>query len=214
MIVSHERKFILFVDPLGAGQAVADSLSPWVDSDLRGGGKDHFRPDMSPNEAEWAFDASGLAFRSYARIALVEHPFTRIARLFDRIQTQDRLWRLRQTSGLLPPKFNSWLSSITPNGRGAAGRRGPAWRRFGAWSAKCWMADLINYPIRLEYLEQDLTPVLSELGIAPALDYAPHSVYEGWEDLFDARATRLMHSRYSWDMAQFDYSFQPVQTAA
>ena len=64
MIVSHKCKFILFSDPLGAGANVMHALSPWSDEIIAAGPDNKqdrmFFHGMTPTEAEWAFDASGL----------------------------------------------------------------------------------------------------------------------------------------------------------
>lgn len=214
MIVSHERRFVFFPDPLGASAHVARALTPWADSVPEPRVEGAKVEDMTPQEAEWAFDSCGLAFRSYLRIAVVEHPFARISRLFDRIRAEDRLWQLRELAGFPPPKFENWLSGIKADGMGAAGRRGPRWRQFGAWSAKRWQSDAISHSVRLEALETDLIPVLGQLGIAPAFDTLDIAEPPNWGERYSAGSCQLMQQRYGWDLAQYDYTFRIPQSAA
>lgn len=214
MIVSHERRFVFFPDPLGASAHVARALAPWADDFPTLNRSGCLPRDISPTEAEWHFDTNQLAFRSYLRVAVVEHPFARISRLFDRIRSEDRIWRLREMAGLPPPSFDHWLARIKPNGNGAAGRRGPRWRQFGAWSAKHWQGDAISHPVRLEALETDLGPVLSQLGIAPAFGNLVQAEPPDWRERFSLRACQIMQQRYGWDMAQFDYAFRLPLAAA
>lgn len=212
MIVSHKCRFVLFADPLGAGAQVMRALSPWADVDV-GGHPDRnqghmFFNNMTPLEAEWAFDASGLAFRSYLRISITEHPFTRLARLYDRIAQTDMMWQLRHLAGLGPPEFGHWLQSTRPDGLGAGNRNSPRWRKHGAWSAKAWESGRIDHTVRVESIEDDLLPVLAELGIAPSLDDIQTEALdrEGWMGRYDEQASDLMSQRYSWDLAQYGYA--------
>ncbi len=213
MIVSHDKRFIFFPDPLGAGSQVARALLPWADDATFVPTHDPDSGFFTPTEAEWSFDAAGHAFRSYLRIGVVEHPFSRLVRLYDRITQEDMIWKLRAAAGLPRPQMTAWLTGIRPNGRGAAGRRRARWRQFGAWSAKDWMAGRVDHPIRLEHLDEDLTPALSQLGIAPSLGHDNYRAPENWQDRFDAEATRIMVRRYGWDLEQYDYAI-PRRVAA
>lgn len=211
MIVSHEKKFIIFPDPLGASDQLMSAISPWADNHLIE--LDVPLSGTSPIEAEWSFDSAGLAFGSYCTIAFIENPFTRLFRLYERIRKTDRFWKLRETAGLPPPTMSYWLEAIKTRGRGAGGRGGPRWRKFGAWSAKHWMDGRIDFPVRLEQWEDDLTPILGHLGIAPSFDASVKSHDLDWHGRFDALSTRLILQRYAWDMAQFSYT-PPQRVAA
>jgi hypothetical protein len=163
---------------------------------------------MTPAEAEWQFDGSGLAFRSYLRVALTEHPFSRMARLYDLIAQTDRFWQLRHMMGVNIPAFSQWLATTQPTGRGAGTRHSPRWRQHGAWSAKTWGADYINHTVRIEAVEGDLAPVLAQLGIAPCLDdiVSRTGERETWHARYDKDAIAIMMARYGWDMAKFGYT--------
>ncbi len=212
MIVSHKCRFILFSDPLGAGANVMHALSPWSDEIIAAGPDNKqdrmFFHGMTLTEAEWAFDASGLAFRSYLRISVTEQPFTRLARLYDRIAQTDIVWQLRHLASVGTPAFDHWLSSTQPNGFGAGNRHSPRWRQLGAWSTKAWESGRIDHTIRVESVEEDLTPILTELGIAPSLDFIQTETLdrEGWMKRYSPESTNLMSQRYGWDLAQFGYA--------
>ncbi|MFT4742763.1 MAG: hypothetical protein ACI91Z_000737 [Yoonia sp.] len=211
MIVSHERRLIVFADPLGAGDSVLRALSPWGDVEIvkerdRNSANPFFY-GMTPQEAEWQFDCMGLAFRSYLRVSMTEHPFSRLTRLYDRIAQTDAIWQMRQMAGIGLPNFQSWLRNTKPDGIGAGTRNSPRWRRHGAWSAKAWEAGKIGHTVRTEAIEEDLSPVLVELGIAPSFNTAHTSMsgQDAWMDRYNTGATSMMIDRYGWDMAQFGY---------
>jgi len=220
MIISHERRFILFPDPLGASAPLMRALTPWGDADIADGPSHRddrpFFHGMTPTEAEWAFDATGLAFRSYLRISVVENPFSRIARLYDRIAQTDSMWQLRHLAGFGVPDFNHWQRHVRPDGTGAGSRNSPLWRQYGAWSAKTWEAGRITQTVRLEMLEEDILPILIELGIAPALDDVQKTLLEkdAWLHRYDGAAISRMSEKYAWDLAQFGYRAPRIRHAA
>lgn len=220
MIISHHRRFIVFADPLGAGDAILQALAPWRDVDIASvrNANEHstFYEGMTPQEVVWQFDGMGLAFQSYLRIAVVEHPFSRMARLYERIAQTDALWKIRQMTGLGLPDFETWLRNIHPDGLGAGSRSGPRWRQHAAWSAKNWEAGVINHTVRVEAIEEDLTPVLAELGIAPSLNIEHIQTWgpDDWMDRYSPDATALMMKRYGWDMAQYGYVAPRFRRAA
>ncbi|MFT5064685.1 MAG: hypothetical protein ACJAXK_001352 [Yoonia sp.] len=211
MIVSHERRFIVFSDPLGVGEHVLHALSPWADVNIvqerDRSSENPFFYGMSPQEAEWQFDGMGLAFRSYLRVSLTEHPFSRLARLYDRIAQTDTFWQMRHLAGIGLPNFQHWLRHTKADGIGAGSRNSPRWRQQGSWSAKVWEAGKISHTIRTEAIEEDLLPVLVALSIAPSFDIPQTNTWnqDAWLDRYNSDATSLMIDRYGWDMAQFGY---------
>ena len=78
MIISHSRKFILFTDPLGAGEQVQSLLAPFGDAEIGATPRNRecnpFFHGMTPLEAEWAFDAAGYAFHTYLRLSMIVSP--------------------------------------------------------------------------------------------------------------------------------------------
>lgn len=220
MIISHHRRFIVFADPLGAGDAVLQALSPWNDVDVttpqNASQQNAFYAGMTPQEVAWQFDGMGLAFHSYLRISVVEHPFSRMARLYDRIAQTDAVWKIRQLAGIGLPDFETWLRNTQPDGFGAGSRNGPRWRQHAAWSAKVWEAGIINHTIRAEAIEEDLTPVLAELGVAPSLNIEHALMWdqEDWMNRYSTNATAIMMKRYGWDMAQYGYVAPRFRRAA
>lgn len=167
-----------------------------------------FATGMSPTEAEWAFDSAGLAYRSYLRVAVVQNPFIRMARLYEKIAQHDPLWQARERTGFGRRDFGAWLASTRPDGLGAGTKHGPRWRRFGAWSAKHWCGDMVSHVIRQEAIEDDLTTVLSILGVAPGFDhdFTRAATPLDWRSYYDDRATAIIQDRYGWDLAQYGYA--------
>ena len=211
MIVSHTRRFVFFPDPLDGSPVLSRGFLPFGDTEVSGFANRHghlpFACGMSPHEAEWTFDGLGLAYRSYLRIAVVQNPFVRMVRLYNRIAAADPVWLRQFRTGFGGHDFFSWLSATRPNGVGAGGRHSPPWRRYGAWSARHWCGDYISHVIRQEAIEEDLTGVLSILGIAPAFDrdFKRSTTCPDWESYYDDRSISLMNDRYGWDIAQYGY---------
>ena len=73
--------------------------------------------------------------------------------------------------------FAQWLRRTAPQARGGGGRRHQCWRRFGTFSAAAWSNGLITHTLRLEHLEADLKPLLSDLGL-PGTITVPWSASE------------------------------------
>jgi len=172
MLISHRHRFIVFPDPLNTCHWLTRALGPWVDQPVaaRKGDALIFQ-GMTPAEVELAFDMMGYRFRDYARIAIVQDPYARLAQLYDRIAEVDRLWQLRGHLGLDRPNFYRWLSQTRPNGVGAGWRFSPRWRRHAAWSAARWCDGRINHVIRAEHAGDDLANIFYKLQIAPAFSW-------------------------------------------
>ena len=204
MIISRARQFMLFPDPLAVATPIVQALQPWSDTAT----SDLFFDAMTPIEAEWAYDAADLAFYGYLRIAVTEHPFTRLARLYDRIAQTDTMWQLRHMTGIGLPDFNQWLRTTSADGHGAGGRSSPRWRQHGAWSARHWESGRISHNVRLESIEDDLAPVLNDLGIAHAFENLTPAFVErdAWLDRYDQASVDFMKTQYAWDLAQFGYA--------
>jgi hypothetical protein len=212
MIISHARKFIYFPDPLDIAPSLTRGLMPLGETNLvtieKDGVDRPFFQGMSPHEAEWSFDALGHAYRSYMRVTLVENPYVRLVRLYEKISTDDPFWVARRQAGLGRRDFTSWLASIQQNGPGAAGKHGPRWRRYAAWSAKAWCGDHISHVVRAEAIEDDLEPVLRILGVAPAFDtgFTRYEKPDQWQQYYTEKATQIVQERYAWDLAQYGYA--------
>ena len=220
MIISHARRFIVFPDPLGAGQSLMRALAPWNDVEIaqrpRADGRNPFFQTMTPGEVEWAFDALGLAYKNYLSIAVVQHPFSRLSLLYDKIAHQNFFWQMRHLTGVGLPEFNQWLAATRPDGHGAGGPRTPRWQRFGAWSHRELCKDHINLSVRAEALEEDIAPALEQIGIAPSFgevtDVTPD--IDTWVARYNPQSSALMMQRYGWDLAQFGYSAPRLKRAA
>lgn len=210
MLVSHGSRFIVFCDPLGTCPWMAQALAPWLDQpiapDAAHSGETTLFNDMTPKEAELAFDLMGYAFRSYTRIAVLRNPLYKLSQLYDRIAATDRIWQLRRNLGAADPDFGRWVSNVKPNGYGAGYRSSPRWRRFGAWSGKAWCGDYMTHIVRAECAKQDLTRVFAEIGIEPNFDSAAINApeYLPQRHYFDAQSTRLIRDRYDWDLRLYD----------
>ncbi|MEL6838162.1 MAG: hypothetical protein AAFP85_02650 [Pseudomonadota bacterium] len=210
MLVSHRCRFILFPDPMGACPWIARALEPWLDQPVVGTRnamtQSYFFRDMSPAEAELAFDMAGFAFRNYTRIAIVRNPVNKMVQLYDRIARTDKIWRMRRSVGVGDPGFTRWLASTRPNGAGASPLGGPRWRRFGAWSGQDWCADHVSHVVRAENAQDELAEVFQDIGISPAfggraLDAL--TLMRSAESRYDAEARRIMKDRYAWDLALY-----------
>lgn len=209
--MSHSCRFVLFPDPMGACPWIARALEPWLDQPIvgkRGATMgSHFFCDMSPAEAELAFDMAGFAFRNYARIAIIRNPLNKMPQLYDRIAATDKVWRMRRRVGASNPSFTRWLSSTRPNGFGAAPLGGPRWRRFGAWSAEDWCGDHISHIVRAEHAEDELSKVFQEIGLSPvfggrALD-ALKLKQPSWAR-YGQEAREIVRDRYAWDLSFYE----------
>lgn len=211
MIVSHRHRFIYFPDPLDGSPALSAGFAPFGDAlVLPENGRDaasSFHTGMSPQEAAWAFDATGLAFRSYLRIAVVQNPFIRLVRLYHKIAQTDPLWRARKRAGLGRKEFPRWLKNTRAHGWGAGNRTSPRWRRFGAWSAEHWCGSHISHAIRQECIEPDLTAILSLIGVAPGFDddFTHASVADSWPSYYTPNAIDIVRRRYGWDLDAYGY---------
>lgn len=207
MIISHRCQYVVFTDPLLTCRWLHDALSPWTDQRTaltrRSLNKTLFFKGMSPVEAELAFDLSGLRFRDYTRIAVIQNPFPRMVQLYDRIAATDPMWRLRRQMGWPAPDFGKWLQGTKPDGNGACSFDGPRWRRFGAWSADAWADGRITHFIRAENADAELRCVFREIGIAPIFnaptrDARPHQFPEMLR--YDAATIDLIRHRYRTDL--------------
>lgn len=220
MIISHSRKFIVFNDPLDSGHEIERALFPFGDVSIQAlpnaNGHPPFFHGMTPIEAEWAFDAAGFAFQTYLRISIVESPFARLSRLYDRIAQTDKFWQFRRLAGLGQPSFTSWLQTTKADGFGAGHRNSPRWRQYGSWSTRHWERGRVNHTIRVEEAEDDLGPVLRELGIAPSA-LPPRQDRFSRETLlanYTSQSSEFVSRRYGWDLAQFGYSAPRLHKAA
>lgn len=207
MLISHSYRFALFPEPMGACPWIDLALDPWLDQPVattkNAVAGSYFFRDMSPSEAELAFDMAGFAFRSYTRIAIVQNPYAKMAQLYDRIAATDRVWRTRRMLGFKNPEFTRWLRSTQPNGNGAAFHTGPRWRRFGAWSAAEWCGDRITHVVRAETAEQDLPEIFRGIGIAPAFGGRAIDALKLGQSVtsrYDDEARTLIRERYEWDL--------------
>ncbi|MDX8350382.1 hypothetical protein SLH49_20530 [Cognatiyoonia sp. IB215446] len=221
MLVSHRYQFIVFPDPLGACPWISRALEPWLDQPIVGSRnattQSNFFRDMSPAEAELAFDVAGFAFRKYTRIAIVRHPAQKMVQLYDRIAKTNKIWRMRRSVGVGDPGFTRWLASTRPNGYGAAPFGGPRWRRFGAWSGEAWCGDYVSHVVRAENAEEELTEVFHGLGISPgfsghALDAL--TLMQPTQSRYNAEARTILRNRYAWDLNLYGHEAKNLQLVA
>lgn len=221
MLVSHRCRFILFPDPMGACPWISHALEPWLDQPIVGTRnaltKSYFFRDMSPAEAELAFDMAGFAFRNYTRIAIVQNPAEKMVALYERIAKSDKMWRMRRSMGLGDPSFARWLAHTRPNGQGAAPLGGPRWRRFGAWSGRDWCADYVSYVVRAENARTELAGVFRDIGLSPAFGAQARDALERPQEkpsYVTPEARKILQERYSWDFALYGQNTETYQRAA
>lgn len=214
MLVSHGCKFILFSDPLDSCPWIERALAPLLDQPIavskRNASDNYFFRGMSPAEAELAFDMSGLAFRGYMRIAVIQNPFTKMQQLYQRIAETDRVWLMRERMGLGAPDYVRWLRSTRPDGLGAGHRGSPRWRRFGAWSARAWCGNRITHFVRAEHAARDLGAIFEKFGITTDISGRIGDPGNAHPLQFDqsTQVNELIYDRYHWDM-QF---YQPARS--
>lgn len=220
MLVSHSCRFILFPDPMGACPWIAPALCHWLDQPVApnrsAASESHLFADMSPLEAELAFDMMGLAFRSYAKIAIVQNPYVKMARLYDKIAATDRVWQMRCRLGGRMPDYARWLRNTRPDGHGAGNRLAPRWRRFGAWSAKTWCGDRINHVVRAETAEHELVQIFGKIGIAPEFQATRTNsrLLQKAPRRNSPEVDAIMRARYGWDLALYGESGSETRLAA
>lgn len=221
MIICHSRRFIFFANPKTGSETMRALLAPYGEETVvpyRERTREHpFYPHMSPIEAEWTFDALGLAFRSYRRITCVRDPYARLVSLYRMIADVDGLWQMRRKVGIGDPGFETWLRSTRPHGRGGGGRAHQRWRRYGTWSAQHWCGDRITDTLRLETLSQDLPKLLNALDIVPPSGALPQRNARDPVDFtqwYTPRSSALVARRYAWDLVQFGYTTPDLQDAA
>lgn len=219
MIICHSRKFVFFSNPKTGSESLRRLLAPWSEEQIVPwvdlSEQTPFYPHMPPEEAEAVFTARGWRFDDYLRMTCVRNPYPRLVSLYRMICDADGLWRLRRQLWLGRPGFARWLRGTRPDGPGGGGRPHQRWRRYGTWSAQAWCAGRITHTLRLEHLEEDIAPVLAELGIAPGS--IPHLNARGcddWADWYDPASRDLVARRYAWDLAQFGYRAPALRRAA
>lgn len=221
MFISHRYRFIVFPDPLGSCRWLNRALAPWVDQHI--GAAPGARRDtllfqaMTPQEAEIAFALMGRAFDSYTKIAIVENPYKRMARLYERIVQMDPVWQLRGKVGLANPTFGSWLEKTKARGVGAGTRFSPRWQRLGAWSADAWADGRINRFVRADNAAQDLQRVFDQMItapviVSPAQEHRDTSFKE--MSRYDAKSTKLIEQRYKSDLQIFHTQRHDLHLAA
>jgi len=218
MFVSHACQLIIFPDPLGASLEQCQILHPWLDASATATWRDgHLYPDMPPRDALVKIQATHEAVSTYTKIAIVENPYKRLLRLYDRIVLKDPLWRLRRMAGIANPSFASWLEKTKTYGPGAGGFFCPAWQRFGAWSADQWSGGVIDHFVRADSLTRDLQRVFRQMKVAPFLT---PSTFQNDPDLYaalqryDSHTSALIRDRYSFDLSIIQYQkLHPVCAA-
>ncbi|WP_342077426.1 hypothetical protein [Yoonia sp. SS1-5] len=210
MLVSHSCRFIVFSEPLGACPWVAGALLPWLDqpvaSDWRKSAGTNLFSGMSPVEAEIAFDLMGRDFADYTRIAIIQNPYARLTKLYDRIAQARHGWRLRRRIGLSNPDFHRWLRTLSNKPcRKRMGRR-QCWQSIGAWSLDAWCADRVTHVVRAEFANAELGAIFGDMGFAPAFgDHAEQHQSLGTHlRRYDAPSRDLVADRYAPDLALYD----------
>lgn len=211
MIISHSRRFILFNNPFTGSDGLCRTLEelneePVVAFDQRIPERPFYH-HMSPREAAWTFDAMGLPFHEYERITLIRNPFLRLPEVYTQIVNQDRLWRLRELSGLGRPSFETWLTRIRTDGRGGGGSSSQRWRRFGTWSVDAWCDGSISAVVDAQEATDRLPEIFGQLGVE--LPVSPQEKAIGRETgkvNWTESAVELVATSYGADCARYGYS--------
>ena len=103
LIVSYERQLIVFAIHLALGQRFACAIALG-----RRQGREERRTKQrksvllrhDPSRSRVAARRYGARFCNYLRVPMTEHPFSRLARLYDRIAQTDAIWQLRHMAGI------------------------------------------------------------------------------------------------------------------
>lgn len=209
MFVSHKHRFVIFPDPMGACNWLGHRLEPWLDQptarNRKSSTETHFFYGMSPAEAELAFDMIGQPYCRYTSIAIIQNPFRRMVKLYDRIALTDPLWQMRRALGGSDPTFAHWLQNTRASGPGAGYSRGARWRRFGAWSAQAWAGQKVTHLVPLESPDQ-LQQILRSQGIPLNLRCraSDHEMFQFPEmSRYDATSAALIKERYWSDLSLY-----------
>lgn len=220
MIICHSRRFIYFSNPFCGSSRVRDLLEPWNEEPIVAYDQRiperPFYTHMSPTEAEWTFDALGLNFGDYRRITSLRSPFDRLPEVYEEIERTDPIWRMRKRSGVGIPTFDNWLARTRPDGRGAGGRPHQRWRRFGTWSAEQWCADRITQVLCCHRMNDDVSSLLKDLGVAPSKPLPPgcDANVEQGHALLTSRSVAMICERYGREIEEYGFKPPDLQIAA
>lgn len=215
MFVSHACQFVIFPGPLGTSPELSQLMKamPVHTANTRQPYHRHLPPRAALSKAQGA-DANIL---SYPKIAIIENPYTRLVRIYDRIVARDPVWRLRRKAGIAIPQFTAWLNRTQRGGASATGFLHPLWRRHGVWPADKWSGGVIDHFVRADQLNQDLQQIFHQMKVSPILPAAAKSsdadLYAAMQ-CYDSYTAALVRDRYSFDLRIFqDDPPRPVRVA-
>ncbi len=213
MIISHTRRLIIFSNPKTGSESLRAAFGPLAEEPVVPWRHTNwlypFYPHMPPSEAQRVFQARGWDFHAYTRVTGIRNPYPRLVSLYRMIRRSDRIWKLRQASGLPVPDFATWLRGTRTQGRGGGGHIHQRWRRFGTYSVRAWThgggdQSLVSHILRLEHLAQDAGPLLEAFALSA--DAIPHLNAAGsteWRDWYDAASRSLVQQRYAEELQAF-----------
>ena len=114
------------------------------------------------------------------------------------------------------PDFSTWLQTIDNNSYGAGGYEWERWRRYGSYSLDNYIMDknkniLVDKVIKLENIQQDLSPTLTKIGISVdenlSLEKINARKYKKYIQYYDKNSIDLVAKLYQYDISKFNYKF-------
>lgn len=217
MIISHQFKFVFFSNPETGSHPVTRALAAFAEEPvvpfIAQSPDRPFYNEMSPAETAVAFRQNGRDLSTYTCLSCIESPFTRLPRIFERIEEVDRFRRFRRFLGKKPPCFDNWLLNSQTHGKGGGGALHERWRRYGTWTASHWSGGHIDHFIRREHLKEDLAHALAELHLPiPMPDLGAEQ--KPTPPLLTRNAIEIISIRYRQDLERFGYGPAQANVAA
>ncbi len=210
MIISHRFRFILYNNPLTGSSRIRDALAFMQDEVVQPyhlrTPRNPFYTYMPPAEVAQTMEMKGLPYDDYVSITCIRDPFTRLPALYERIKNTDRLWKFRQSAGLMPPHFVTWLNGTLTEGRGGGGAPHARWRRCGTWSIDNWTGGKVRHVIKAEDAQNEITRIFVESDLPPANLPSMDDISRVTPGIMTRVARKIISERYEADIAKFGYT--------
>ncbi len=212
MRISHKYKFIFFANPKTGSSSVRQFLNPYTDVQpvlnyLKRTPENPFYPHITPQETRALFKDFDWDFNSYNKFVFVRNPWARLVSLYEHV--------MRNPKNEMD--FNSWLYSISPNGKGGGGDEWQRWRKYGAYSIEHYIKDnqgniLVDKVIRLEDIQKELRPFLKAMGL-PEVEGAKlnynnrRKAAAHYSSYYTETTQKYVYDLYRYDILNYGYSF-------
>jgi hypothetical protein len=208
--ISHRHRFVFFSNPKAGSSTVRQLLDPHADvfpmrNVLEVTRENPFHPHMPPVEARTWFRRFGWDFDGYTKFVFVRNPWARLVSLYEHVRRNPA-----ETQS-----FDAWLYSV--GSQAGDGAEWAPWRRYGGYSIEHFVKDetggiLVDKVIRLEDIDQELSPFLTALGLPVRPDDPiPHRNRRQDARPYTAYYTpdTIAHVRdlYRYDVVTYGYEF-------